>query len=167
MPNAGWRPRPDQVARYTEGDCWLLAFQLGQILAAPITTLCTADDPADWQHVAVDLGRERLLDVTGTRPREELRADWETRTGTRLVFRELGFFHVMEEYLDALDGSHLGWFISRHDEDSARTVAHRIARAITGGHNNHDHSHTSGSDQPAVHHVLRGSGRFREERVGA
>lgn len=169
MITTDWRPRPDQITRYTEGDCWLLAFQLGGILNAPVTALCAAEDPADWLHVAVDLGRERLLDVTGLHYREDMRANWAERSRGPVVFRELGFFHSIDEYLIALDGTHLGWYISLTDEDQARTTAHAIARSVRGEQHGGDNAtdDSDGEDDDSDDHLLCWSGRRWKELLDA
>lgn len=152
-----WRVTPAQVTRYTEGDCWLLAFEMGRLLNAPLVSLCDPTDRDDWHHVAVDLGRETLLDAIGVHSRDELSSAWETHTGGPVVLRELGFFHDLDSYLMELDGERrLAGFVSWADEEDARQLAHEIARALT--EDTHDH---------ANNHLHGWTTRRRQEQVGA
>lgn len=152
-----WSTTPDQVVRYTEGDCWLVAFELGCLLGAPLVSICDPLDQDDWHHVTVDLGCETLLDALGLHSRYELTLAWEKRTHSPVAIRELGRFHDLDAYLHALDGERqLAAFVSRRDEDDARQFAREITRALT--ETTHDH---------ADDHIHSWSSRFWQEQMGA
>jgi hypothetical protein len=97
------KPTPLTRVIYTQSDCWLLAFELGLKLNAPLLALVDPDDPFDWDHVVVDLGRETVLDVEGLATRDEITRCWSKPLYPK-VLRELGRHHSMDEYLIALDG---------------------------------------------------------------
>lgn len=138
-----WSITADEVVRYTEGDCWLLAFELGRILNAPLVSLCDPLDQDEWHHVTVDLGCETLLDAVGVHSRVVLSAAWEKRTKGHVTLRELGRFSCLDAYLRVLDGEHLGRFISHSDEKDARQLAQTITTALTEGfHDDHDYLHS-------------------------
>jgi hypothetical protein len=120
------RPTGAAITRFTEGDCWLLAFELGRMADLPLVALVIPYDHADWCHVAADLGRETLLDVLGPRSRDETMRFWVERVGEPLVYRELGRFHTLDEYLRTLDAMVLETFVSQMDEEDARTVARAL-----------------------------------------
>jgi hypothetical protein len=121
------RPTNSAVIRYTEGDCWLLAYKLGVLLDLPLVALVLADDPDDWMHLAVDLGRESLLDVLGVRTRVETLAFWEGRARGAVRFSELGRFETLDSMLDALDDVPLGLYVTEKDERDATVVASALA----------------------------------------
>lgn len=127
--DAAGEPTPSAVQQFTEGDCWLLAFELGRELGAPLVALVEVGAPHYWDHVLVDLGRERLLDVLGVHTREETLARWNEKPGEALTFRELGRFHTLTGLLLALDGMEdtTGLYVSHDDENDARHVAQVLA----------------------------------------
>lgn len=122
-------PTPAAIQQFTEGDCWLLAFELGRELSAPLVALVEVGAPHCWDHVLVDLGRERLLDVFGVHTREETLAYWNGKPGEALTLRELGRFHTLTGLLLALDGVEdtTGLYVSHDDERDARHVAQALA----------------------------------------
>lgn len=127
MLSSAGRPTGDSVVRYTEGDCWHLAFELGKMLNAPLVAIVSENDPGDWHHVAVDLGRERLLDVLGVRTRDEHMRFWGVRLRTPLAFRELGRHHALQEMLQDLDTFRLDMMLTRKDEEDCAEVAIALA----------------------------------------
>lgn len=120
-------PTPNAVVRYTEGDCWLLAFELGKVLNVPLVALARADEPENWMHVVVDLGRETVLDVLGPRTRDESMDHWTREYRVGLVFRELGRFHSLQDMLRNLDDCRLDMMLSRQDEEDVTEVAAALA----------------------------------------
>lgn len=124
------RPTTFALVRYTEGDCWHLAFELGKALDAPLIALSYADDDDSWCHVAVDLGRESVLDVMGRTTRDEILREWESQMGEPLRIRELGRFHCLDDLLKALGDSGFGLLVSEWDEYAVGAVAHAIASGL-------------------------------------
>lgn len=127
MLDADGFPTGDAVIRYTEGDCWHLAFVLGRMLNAPLVALARAESPDDWMHVLVDLGRETVLDVLGPRTRDESMAHWTRECRVPLVYRELGRFHSLQDMLKNLDDCRLDMMITRRDEEDVTEVAAALA----------------------------------------
>jgi hypothetical protein len=127
MLSSNGRPTGDTVVRYTEGDCWHLAFELGKMLNAPLVAIVSANDPDEWHHVSVDLGRERLLDVLGCRTRDEHMLFWGVRLRTPLTFRELGRHYSLQELLVNLDDCRLDMMLTRQDEEDCLEVAKALA----------------------------------------
>lgn len=121
------QPTRSAVIRYTEGDCWLLAYEIGVLLDLPIVALVSAQDRTDWRHLTVDLGRERLLDVLGVRSREETMQFWSVRARSALEFREVGRHQTLDSLLGALDDMPLGLHVTERDQADARCVARALA----------------------------------------
>lgn len=124
------RPTHAAKMRYTFGDCWHLAFETGKILNAPLVAVVRVDDPDDWVHVAVDLGRESLLDVHGVRTREVILHEWEERLLPPLMFRELGRHASLQDLLAGLDDCRLDMMLTRQDEEDCLAVAQALAEAV-------------------------------------
>lgn len=155
------RPTGDTITRYTEGDCWHLAFVLGRTLNAPLVAIALERDPEDWVHVSVDLGRERLVDVLGVRTRDETMLFWHTRVREPLVFRELGRHHSLEGMLSNLDDCRLDMMLTQQDEEDCAAVAAALAeqaRPIQSEKRTNGHEH---------YHVHGGPSRVGEESLGA
>lgn len=127
MVSSTGQPTGDAVVRYTEGDCWHLAFELGRILDAPLVAIVYANDPEEWLHVATDLGRESLLDVLGVRTRDEILRFWRVRAREPLAFRELGRHNSLQDMLRDLDSCRFDMMLTRQDEEDCIEVARALA----------------------------------------
>lgn len=121
------QPTRSAVIRYTEGDCWLLAYKTGLLLDSPLVAMALVSDRSDWVHLAVDLGRESLLDVFGVRSREETRDYWSDRLREPIALLELGRFESLDSLLEALDDTALGLCVTERDERDATAVATALA----------------------------------------
>lgn len=119
------RGEPTALAHtiYTESDCWILAFELGLKLNAPLLALVSVEDAHAWDHVVVDLGRETVLDVRGRASRDEITSRWSRTACTPLRLRELGRHHSFSNYLEALDGVRSSALVYDDDRATAQTVA--------------------------------------------
>lgn len=124
---------PTGLARdiYTQGDCWILAFELGLLLNAPLLALVSNDSPHAWDHVVVDLGRETVLDVEGRATRDEITSRWSRNACTPLVLRELGHHTSMNDYVLMLDGIPLSACVATEED---RELAQAMARTLVSLH---------------------------------
>lgn len=73
----------EDVRMYTEARCWVLAWHLNQLL--PDTLIMDFDE-----HVLVQLGPDRYLDVTGIHTKAELAQVWEKAYQMRPISYDLG-----------------------------------------------------------------------------
>lgn len=60
---------PEDIKRYTKGQCWVLAWHLNQVL--PQSSIIDFN-----QHVLVKIGDDEYLDVTGVHTKAELAKVW-------------------------------------------------------------------------------------------
>jgi hypothetical protein len=121
-------PTPTSIRLYTQGDCWILAFELGLLLDAPLLALVSENDEHEWDHVVVDLGRETVLDVQGRASRDEITRRWTPGARTPLVLRELGRHYSMSDYLHALEGIRSATVVTETERENARIVAEGLVQ---------------------------------------
>lgn len=131
------------VLRYTQGDCWILAFELGRILDAPLIALVWPDDPLQWDHVVVDLGRETVLDVQGLASRDEILHRW-SQPPHEVTLREIGRHHSFTDYLTELDGYRSNTIVYESDREAAQAVAHALIAIHLQKRGDHAHDHVHG-----------------------
>ena len=68
------------IAYYTNGDCWALAWQLYRLTEKP-HVICTLGDKGDWSsgdwyHVVVKIGPDKYLDIEGLHTAKQLKKRW-------------------------------------------------------------------------------------------
>lgn len=76
-----WNPKPATVEAFTEGDCWALAIEIHRLTGYPIIFSSSYSRPRDvfgWDHVAVVLPDNRILDVNGVTDSEDWCLRWNT-----------------------------------------------------------------------------------------
>jgi hypothetical protein len=83
-----WEPRPDDVRRFTEGDCHIFALALHKLRGWPTCAF------RDWDgephlHAFVRHPDGDLIDIDGKRPPEAFFVDWDGESDYRAFdFRE-------------------------------------------------------------------------------
>lgn len=113
------------VQIYTEGDCWILAFELGLLLDRPIVAVGPSPFPEWWDHVLVDLEDGRLLDVYGPHRESECLARWSRPSDADPVgFTHLGLHDEWSAYCDVLGTS--VFLANGEDQRAARRIAQEL-----------------------------------------
>mgnify|MGYP001610609251 CR=1 FL=1 len=72
--------------RYTEGDCWALAYALHKLTGAPIMMVNGYDN---WCHAIVQVSSSEYLDIYGTASAEKQVSRWNDYVGEEHVPLEL------------------------------------------------------------------------------
>jgi hypothetical protein len=75
-----WRngePTPAGIETFTEGDCWILAVELGRIASLPVYQVNPSATSGWAVHWVVKLDGDRYLDVEGIHGRSALLRRWE------------------------------------------------------------------------------------------
>ena len=89
------------VEVYTEGDCWALAWHIARLLEPQLGKgrIVTLGGRTDWWHVAVRVGQDEYLDITGIKSKRELSGAW----GKHVIPLEPIHESDLEEYETWLD----------------------------------------------------------------
>lgn len=88
------------IDQFTEGDCWLLAWELHTRGGWPIVVMCRDFPQTSWEHVFVEVEPGRYLDIEGFHSAEELEQAWSCR----LVPLPSDAFPDFETYVQCMTG---------------------------------------------------------------
>lgn len=83
MSSHHWRngePTDFGISTFTEGDCWILAYELWRETGWPIYRVGPTSDPDGAQHYVIKAPGDRYLDVIGVHTRHALLKAWEEKS---------------------------------------------------------------------------------------
>lgn len=115
----GGEPTEYGIEVYTAGDCWALAWHVAMLTGG---TICTLGCWPGWNHVVVEVGRDRYLDALGIHAAAGLRAEW----GGPVVPMGSADVKTLADYTDALTADFM--YFCGHGE------AAEFARRLTAKH---------------------------------
>ena len=89
----------DQIDKYTNGDCYVLAKDLADKGIGDLVAVVAADDYALWSHMAIRVGADSYLDAVGIMTADELLEEYSRYSHT---FRIMDL--LPEEYDELVEG---------------------------------------------------------------